>query len=219
MFTRRFWYYVAQKIRPFFNIDMNGKKISGLPVSGYPTEDNEAATKKYVDEQTPGGGDMLKSVYDTNDDGSVNDATNLQGSSKAAVRNHAPQSHKLNSHSLPDGNVNLNSKKIISLADPTVDQDGATKKYVDNSVVFPAPNYDSGFISIANNITTDFAHNLDTKNLLVQIFIKTPGSVYHTLWGSINSVIHSGWIHDYNTIKIANHWGVTKEFRLLLWKF
>jgi len=137
MFSRRFWYYVAQKIRPFFNIDMNGKKISGLPVSGYPTEDNEAATKKYVD----------------------------------------------------------------------------------NSVVFPAPNYDSGFISIANNITTDFAHNLDTKNLLVQIFIKTPGSVYHTLWGSINSVIHSGWIHDYNTIKIANHWGVTKEFRLLLWKF
>ncbi|GAG76373.1 unnamed protein product, partial [marine sediment metagenome] len=49
-----FWCFISQKIRPFFDIDMNGKKISGLPVSEYPTEDDEAATKKYHDDN-PGG--------------------------------------------------------------------------------------------------------------------------------------------------------------------
>jgi len=45
-----FWYFLAQKIRPFFDVDMNGKKISGLPVSDYPTENSQAATKKYHDD-------------------------------------------------------------------------------------------------------------------------------------------------------------------------
>ena len=50
-----FWQYVTQKIRPYTNVDMNGKKISGLPTAGYPTENSDAATKKYVDDSgSPG---------------------------------------------------------------------------------------------------------------------------------------------------------------------
>ena len=44
---------------------------------------------------TPGGGgDMLKSVYDTGDDGVVDDSEKLEGSTKAQVRDHSPQAHK-----------------------------------------------------------------------------------------------------------------------------
>lgn len=50
MLSPKFWSFVAQKVRPFFDVDMNGKKISGLPTSDYPTLDSEAPTKKYVDD-------------------------------------------------------------------------------------------------------------------------------------------------------------------------
>jgi hypothetical protein len=43
---------------------------------------------------TPGGGgDMLKSVYDTDDDGVVGNSEKLEGSTKAQVQNHAPNAH------------------------------------------------------------------------------------------------------------------------------
>lgn len=38
-------------------------------------------------------------------------------------------------------NVDFNSKQINSLADPTLNQDAATKKYVDNSVAIPHGTY------------------------------------------------------------------------------
>jgi len=42
---------------------------------------------------TGGGGDMTKAVYDTNDDGIVDNSEKLEGSTKAEVQNHAPQAH------------------------------------------------------------------------------------------------------------------------------
>lgn len=129
-FSRRFWYYVAQKIRPFFDVNMNGKKISGLPTSGYPTQDSEAATKKYVDDIVPTG-DMLKSTYDANLNGVVDNAEKLEGSSKAQVQDHTPKAHALNAHETPTSDISMDSKKITNLADPTEDEQAATKKYVD----------------------------------------------------------------------------------------
>ena len=41
-----------------------------------------------------GSGDMLKSVYDTDDDGVVDDSEKLEGSSKAQVQDHSPKAHK-----------------------------------------------------------------------------------------------------------------------------
>jgi len=38
----------------------------------------------------------------------------------------------LNTWALPTANISMNSKKLTSLADPTVDQDAATKAYVDS---------------------------------------------------------------------------------------
>ena len=130
MLSKRFWYYIAQKIRPFFNVDMNGKKISGLPTAGYPTEDNEAATKKYIDDIVPTG-DMLKSTYDADLDGVVDNAEKLEANSKAQVQDHTPKAHVLNAHDNPTSDISMNSKKITNLTDPTEDQQAATKKYVD----------------------------------------------------------------------------------------
>jgi len=53
-------------------LDMESKKIVDLAT---PTADTDAATKKYVDDNIGiGNGDMLKSVYDTDDDGTVDSA-------------------------------------------------------------------------------------------------------------------------------------------------
>ena len=129
-FCRRFWYYAAQKVRPFFDVDMNGKKISGLPTASYPTEDDEAATKKYVDDVVPTG-DMLKSTYDPGANGVVDNSEKLEASTKAQVRDHTPKAHVLSAHENPTSDISMNTKKITNLADPTEDQQAATKKYVD----------------------------------------------------------------------------------------
>jgi len=46
-----------------------------------------------------GAGDMLKSVYDTDDDGVVDNSELLEGSTKAEVQDHTPKAHTLASHS------------------------------------------------------------------------------------------------------------------------
>lgn len=81
-----------------------------------------------------GFGDMLKSVYDTDDDSRVNDAAKLAGYTLAQVRDHAPRAHTLNSHSCPDGNVDFGGYKGVDVANPTNPQDAATKAYVDSLV-------------------------------------------------------------------------------------
>lgn len=51
---------------------------------------------------TPAGvGDMTKAVYDTDEDGTVDDSEKLEGSTKAEVQDHTPKAHK-DSHD-PDG--------------------------------------------------------------------------------------------------------------------
>ena len=131
---RAFWYFIAQKIRPFLDVDMDGKKIGGLPTSGFPTQNDEVATKIYVDGLAGAGGDMLKSVYDVNKNNIVDNAEKLEGSNLSTVRTHTPQSHALDAHSVPTSDLNMNSKKITAVQDPINDQEAATKAYVDSLV-------------------------------------------------------------------------------------
>lgn len=150
---RRFWQYAAQKIRPFFDVNMNGKKISGLPTSGYPTGDSEVSTKKYVDDKVDG--DMLKATYDTEPNDVVDNAEKLEGSAKAEVQDHPVKDHALSAHSAPSSNVNMAGKKITKIGEPTEDQDIATKKYADK--IFSAgydgqPPYKIAF-ACSNNLT------------------------------------------------------------------
>lgn len=63
-------------------VNRSGDTMTGpLTLSGAPTADLHAATKKYVDDSisNSGGGDMLKAIYDPNDDGIVSIAATVNG--------------------------------------------------------------------------------------------------------------------------------------------
>lgn len=63
-------------------LPLSGGTLTGnLTLKGAPTADLMAATKKYVDDlaASAGNGDMLKSVYDTNGDGIVDNAAKVNG--------------------------------------------------------------------------------------------------------------------------------------------
>lgn len=68
-------------------LDKSGGTLTGtLTLSGAPTADLHAATKKYVDDSmaAAGNGDMLKSVYDADGDGVVDNAQKVGGHTVAA---------------------------------------------------------------------------------------------------------------------------------------
>ena len=132
--TKRLWQIIADKVKPFYDVDMDGKKIEGLPVTNYPTQDGEAATKQYADQEVGTGGDMLKTVYDTEPNDIVDNTEKLEGLTKAEVQDHVPQTHALHSHTNPGSNISMDSKKIVNVQDPTDPQDLATKKYADDTL-------------------------------------------------------------------------------------
>lgn len=68
-------------------LDRAGGAMTGaLTLSGAPTDTLHAATKKYVDDSmaSAGNGDMLKSVYDADGDGVVDNAEKVNGHTVAA---------------------------------------------------------------------------------------------------------------------------------------
>lgn len=77
-------YLWNSKIKPLIAkyLPLAGGTLTGkLTLDGDPTSDMHAATKKYVDDSVAnaGGGDMLKSVYDKDGDGVVDDAQKVNG--------------------------------------------------------------------------------------------------------------------------------------------
>ena len=98
----------------FENINMNNREIKNL---GGPTDDGDAANKKYVDD----GDDKLLPR-----DGSKTMTGDLNMNNKRII-NAGGMIMKNNGSSLFD----LNDNKIIGLRDPADDTDGANKKYVD----------------------------------------------------------------------------------------
>ena len=103
----------------------------------------------------------------------------------------------------PSGDVDLSNKKIIALADPTVDQGAANKRYVDNRIktrtlnqnigvgttfnIDPTSGYQIVSVMVARKRTTDsfyfFTHNI---NLNFQSFLRnnTQYAVYNN--GTVN---------------------------------
>jgi len=88
----------------------------------------------------------------------------------------------LNQFAIPTANLNLNNKKITSLLDPTANQDAATKKYVDDSIIaIPLPTITltgnvTGVSDITGTIDTSFNYNqvMDTSYLTWNFFDDNP---------------------------------------------
>jgi hypothetical protein len=122
-------------------IDCNSScKITNLPT---PTANYDAATIKYVDDSVvgAGGGDMAKATYDTDNDGRVDAAESINDGTHSAtaanIEDAVTKKHTQGSDTTLGSMsqaINMNNHKIINVADPTSNQDAATKKYVDDHV-------------------------------------------------------------------------------------
>ena len=184
--------------------DMINKKLRNV---GAPSSNTDAATKKYVDDNSTGTPSTSRLTVDSNIDMNNHRITNLitpQDSKDPATKYYGdntfldrdgsyPMKGNLNMDNnrifnlpAPNGsnqptplvftdlkylhvngtnkmtnNLNMDNKKIINLRPPTVSTDGATKKYVDDSI----PNTSSfikkdGSVSMTNNL------NLGNKKIV-----------------------------------------------------
>ena len=118
------------------NYDMNGKKLTNV---GNPTDDKDAASKKYVDDNSGGGKTSLITVDSNIDMKDTYRILNLKSPSDAdepVTKNYAESNffQRDGSQSMT-GDVNMNNKKIKNLSSPTANSDAANKKYVDDSKV------------------------------------------------------------------------------------
>ena len=129
------------------NLNMNNKNINHLRP---PTNDADAATKKYVDDSIPDTSSFIKK------DGSVSMTNNLNLGNKKIVGLATPTSNtdaatkkyvddNVGSLDLSDylekdgtvtmtGNLNVGNNKIINLSKPTQDNDAVNKDYADKLV-------------------------------------------------------------------------------------
>lgn len=103
--------------------DAQNKRITNV---GTPTDPTDAATKQYVDSATIGSVAGAANLVQATPNGSSGFS-----SLRALVGDDVP---RLNAIRTPTASVDLNSQKIINLLDPTLNQDGATKKYVDDRI-------------------------------------------------------------------------------------
>ena len=116
--------------------DMVNKKLRNV---GKPESNTDAATKKYVDENS-GGGKTSSLTVDSNIDmkGSFR-ILNLKVPSDAdepATKSYTDSNFFQKNGSSPmTGDVKMNNNKIVGLKTPTVNSDAATKKYVDDNKV------------------------------------------------------------------------------------
>ena len=118
------------------NYDMVGKKLRNV---GAPSSNSDAATKKYVDENSGGGKTSLLTVdsnIDMKDSFRILSLKTPSNASEPVTKNYAESNffHRDGSKTM-SGDIDMNNKKIKNLSSPTVNGDAATKKYVDDNKV------------------------------------------------------------------------------------
>ena len=117
------------------NYDINGKRLTNI---GAPSVNNDAATKKYVDDNS--GGSLLSSklTVDSNIDMNHKTIENLyppQNNNDAATKFYTDVKFlQVSGSNSMIGNLNMNSKKIVNVNTPTQNTDASNKKYVDDTV-------------------------------------------------------------------------------------
>ena len=115
--------------------DMINKKLRNV---GVPESNTDAATKKYVDDNSGGGKTTLITVDSNIDMKDTYRILNLKTPSDADEA--ATKSYTDNNFLKTDGtkamtqDLNLGAKRITHLSDPTGEGDAATKRYTDNLV-------------------------------------------------------------------------------------
>ena len=121
------------------NYDMSDKKLTNV---GNPTQDKDAATKKYVDDKSSSssGGATSSSSLTINSNTDMKDRYRILNL-KHPVDAHEPAAKQYSDSKFLDrdgsrtmiGNLSMNNNNITNLKTPSNNNDAATKKYVDDS--------------------------------------------------------------------------------------
>ena len=115
--------------------DMINKKLRNV---GAPSVNTDAATKKYVDDNSTGTPSTSRSIVDSNIDMKHKRIENLyppQDNNDPATKFYVDAKFlQVSGDNQMIGNLNMNSKKIVNVNAPTQNNDASNKKYVDDTV-------------------------------------------------------------------------------------
>ena len=115
--------------------DMINKKLRNV---GAPSDNTDAATKKYVDDNSSGSLLSSKLTVDSNIDMNHKIIKNLyppQDINDSATKFYVDSKFlQVSGSNSMKGNLNMDSKKIVNVNAPTNQNDASNKKYVDDTV-------------------------------------------------------------------------------------
>ena len=136
------------------NYDMNKKRLTNV---GAPSNNTDAATKKYVDDNSGGTPSTsrltVNSNIDMKDQYRILNLKSPVDADEPATKQYADSTFlDRNGSYTMIGNLSMNNNKIIKLGAPTANDDAATKKYVDDN---------SGGSPSTSRLTVD--SNIDMK--------------------------------------------------------
>ena len=177
------------------NYDMNKKRLTNV---GAPSANTDAATKKYVDDNSGGSPTTTRLTVDSNID--MKDRFRILNL-KHPVDSDEPATKQYSDSRFLDrngsrtmiGNLSMNNNKIIKVGTPTVNDDAATKKYVDDKSSESVP---TSRLTVDSNINmgdqyriTNLSTPLDgkeppTKDYVDNTFLDRDGS--YPMKGNIN---------------------------------
>ena len=135
------------------NYDMSKKKLTNV---GAPSANTDAATKKYVDDNTSGTATTSRLTVDSNinmkDRYRITNLITPQDSKDPVTKYYVDNTFLDTDGSYPmKGNLKMGNNKIVGIATPTSNTDAATKKYVDDN---------SGVGNITKDIDLKYSYNI-----------------------------------------------------------
>ena len=157
------------------NYDMNKKRLKNV---GAPSNNTDAATKKYVDDNSGGSPTTTRLTVDSNidmkDQFRILNLKHPDDADEPATKQYADSKFlDRNGSRTMIGNLSMNNYKIIKVGVPTANDDAATKKYVDDK---SSGSLTSTRLTVDSNIDmkntyriTNLSTPLDGKNLLQKI--------------------------------------------------
>ena len=116
------------------NYDINKKRLKNV---GAPTDNNDSATKKYVDDKSKDPHSSSQLTVDSNidmkDQFRILNLKHPVDADEPATKQYSDSKFlNRNGSRTMIGNLSMNNKKIIKVGTPTDNEDAANKKYVDD---------------------------------------------------------------------------------------
>ena len=174
------------------NYDMNKKKLTNV---GAPSANTDAATKKYVDDNSGGSPTTTRLTVDSNIDMKdryrILNLKHPNDADEPATKQYS-DSNFLNRDGSRTmiGNLSMNNNKIIKVGTPTVNDDAANKKYVDDKTISTTKLTIDSNIDMKNRYRiTNLSTPLDgkeppTKDYVDNTFLDRDGS--YPMKGNLN---------------------------------